>query len=136
MKRFYPAYKADSDVGKYLIPIQREYHERLFPDASDFSQSLLGKLPEMYSSESNTIRKAYLCGSNVKSIESGDLLLFYRSQDRQSIEVLGVVNGARRLSDRERVMEMVKGRTVYSMWEIEGKLRDHPSGLRHLLRYH
>lgn len=117
--RFYPSFKDGEDVGKYLVPIRSDYHERLFPDISDLKYTLLGNSPEMYGSESNTIRKAYLCGAPIGSIEPGDLLLFYRSKDRRSIQVLGVVKDVYRLSDRKSIFNVVKGRTVYEMREID-----------------
>ena len=129
-RRFYPSYKDDMTVGKFLVPINRSYHEQLFPDVSDFFRnSLLGDMPEMYGPESNTIRKAYLCGSPMKKIEPGDLLLFYRSEDKHSIEVIGAVREAQRLTDRDRIFNLVKRRTVYSLWEIDEWVRRYPDGV-------
>lgn len=76
-------------------------------------------MPEMYGSESNTIRKAYLCDAAINKISSGDLLLFYRSQDRRSIEVIGVVKEVCRSNDRKEIFNVVKGRTVYPIYEID-----------------
>ena len=117
--RFYPSFKESVDVRKFLVPIQNRYHERLFPDISDLKHSLLGNIPEMYGSESNTIRKAYLSHAAINKIEPGDLLLFYRSQDRHSIEVLGLVKEVHRTGRCEAIFDMVKGRTVYQVWEID-----------------
>jgi len=129
-RRFYPSYKRDSTVRKYLVPIGKSYHEQLFPDVSDFyRKGLFGDLPEMYGPESNTIRKAYLCGSSIRKIEAGDLLLFYRSEDKHSIEVLGVVKEARRLINRDEIYELVKRRTVYSLLEIGEWVNNHPEGV-------
>lgn len=129
VERFYPFFKDGKDVGKFLIPIQDKYHERLFPDISNLKYSLLGDLPEMYGPESNTIRKAYLCTATISKIEPGDLLLFYRSIDRSSIEVLGVVKEIRRLTDREQIQDMVRGRTVYASHDIDRMVELNPGGI-------
>lgn len=118
--RYYPSFMADSTVNKFVIPIQKVFHERLFPDNSDFKNSLLGDDPDMYTSESNAIRKAYICRKRCNTIEPGDLLLFYRSVDRKSIEVLGGVVAVYRLNDTDEIYNLVKRRTVYSKEEIEG----------------
>lgn len=118
-KKFFPSFKTDETVGKYLIPIRPEYHERLFPDISTFRYSLFGNDRTLYSSESNTIRKAYLCCSPVKRIEPGDLLLFYRSVDRKSIQVLAVVAEVFRSSDPLDIISKIDNRTVYSYREID-----------------
>lgn len=128
-ERFYPSFKDGEDVGKYLVPIQNKYHERLFPDVADLKYSLFGDMSEMYGPESNTIRKAYLCAAQINRIEPGDLLLFYRSVDRKSIEVLGVVKEVQRLTDRQQILSMVKGRTVYAVWEIDQMLETSPDGV-------
>lgn len=117
--RFYPSFKDDSDVKKFLVPIKDQYHERLFPDISNLRDSLFGESVEMYGSESNTIRKAYLCNSSISKIEPGDILLFYRSHDRQSIEVLGIVREVYRSNSRKEIFDIVKGRTVYTIQEID-----------------
>lgn len=126
---FYPSYKSDGTVGKYIVPIKDEYHERLFPDVSDFRETLFGNDPSMYTSESNTIRKAYLCKANINRIEKGDLLLFYRSIDRHSVEVLGGVSDVARLSDNASIRRMVNKRTVYSVEEISDLLKSANHGL-------
>lgn len=126
---FYPSFKDGNDVKKFLVPIQRQYHERLFPDISDLRYSLFGETPEMYGPESNTIRKAYLCDAAINKINPGDLLLFYRSQDRHSIEVLGVVKDVCRLNDRKEIYDVVKGRTVYPIYEIDRMVNKSKKGV-------
>lgn len=128
LQKYYPSYKAGPDVSKFLVPIRPQYHERLFPDSSDFRNTILGDMPEMYTSESNTIRKAYICKSAISRMKPGDLLLFYRTADRHSVEVLGAVIEAARLSDVGKILSMVGSRTVYSSLEIEEMLRTSSSG--------
>jgi GNAT superfamily N-acetyltransferase len=125
LKRYFPSYKLDETVSGYIVPIQPQYFESLFPDKADFANSLFGHMPDMYKSESNTIRKAYLCGSNIKRIEPGDLVLFYRSGDRKSIEVLAGVINAEHMTDIEKIRNEIKDRTVFSDSEIERLLDEH-----------
>lgn len=116
---YFPSYLDGSQVQKYLVPIQPQWHERLFPDISTFyRESLFSDYPEMYSSESNTIRKVYISRSGIRRIRPGDLLLFYRSGDRKSVEPLGVVKSAVSYADFEALCKSVERRTVYSRSEL------------------
>lgn len=112
-RRFYPRFVNGPKVGKYLIPIMPEWHERLFPDISDTSRSLLRDMPEFYKAEGNTIKKAYLSKSQITAPKVGDLLLFYRTEDRQEIDTMGVVVGATKSSDVSEIVALTKRRTVY-----------------------
>ncbi|MBR3315600.1 MAG: GNAT family N-acetyltransferase [Atopobiaceae bacterium] len=113
MRRYYPCYRGGRDVGKYLVPIMPEWHERLFPDISETSRSLLRDMPEFYKAEGNTIKKAYLSKSQIATPKVGDLLLFYRTVDRQEIDTMGVVVGVTRSSDVSEIVALTKRRTVY-----------------------
>ena len=66
----------------------------------------------------NALRKAYLCNSNTGSLEPGDILLFYRSQDLKAVTTLGVVESAIRTADPQEIMTYVGRRTVYRPDEI------------------
>lgn len=125
----YPSFRDDSSVNKFIVPIKPQWHDRLFPDVSDFRNTLLGDDPAFYGPESNTIRKAYICKATIKRIEPGDLLLFYRSGDRRSIQVLGGVISAKRMYDTASIYEEVKNRTVYRPKEIQGMLDTANDGL-------
>ena len=114
----YPFYRNDDSISRYLIPIQPGYHETLFPDVSDWSMGLFREDNSTLRPQSNTIKKAYLCHSPITTIKPGDLVLFYRSDDRRSVEVLGVVETAVRSADIGEVMALVAKRTVYDMNEL------------------
>ena len=85
----------DSNVAAICIyiPIRPQYHEDLFPDFSSMKGSLFEKDQSLYSCQGNTIKKAYLCHSRIKSIRKGDIVLFYRSKDRKSIQCMGYSRG-------------------------------------------
>lgn len=117
--KFYPNYYDGRDISKFIVPIQPEYHNDLFADISDNSRGLFADDPLMYSPQSNTIKKAYICRANTSQIVEGDLLLFYRTADRQSIECIGIVEQTYRGSDINIVMPMVSKRTVFSRSELQ-----------------
>lgn len=111
---YYPYYRDDPHIRKFIIPIQRYYHEDLFPDISDSARGLFRDAIGSYSPQSNTIKKAYICHSSIKKIRPGDLLYFFRTQDRRSIECVGIAENIVRTKDIEYAMSLVSKRTVYS----------------------
>lgn len=120
---YYPYYIEGREVGKFIVPIRPQYHNDLFADISDTARGLFADDPSMYGPQSNTIKKAYICHANTRHIEPGDLLLFYRTHDRQSIECIGVVEQTYRGNDVGKVLPLVSKRTVYSRREIEERLQ-------------
>ena len=118
--KYYPNYLDSPAIAKFIIPIRPQYHEALFPDISVFARTLFSDDQSQYTLESNTIKKAYICHSNTTRIRPGDLLLFYRTVDKKSIECVGVVEQIYRGRDINKVLSMVSKRTVYS----EEKIRD------------
>lgn len=115
VRRFYPHYQAGHQVQKFLIPIQHEFHQVLFPDY----QAIQSQLFAPYGSVGNAIKLAYLCHAASKQIRPGDVLLFYRSEDEQAVTSVGVVDQFAVLSDAASIAAMVSRRTVYSIKEIE-----------------
>ena len=117
--KYYPNYLDSPAVRKFIVPIRPKYHENLFPDSSSLASGLFSEDYSQYTAESNTIKKAYICHSNTQKIRSGDLLLFYRTEDRKSIECIGIVEQTYRGTDITKVLPMVSKRTVYSEEKIE-----------------
>ncbi len=115
--KYHPHFIDNDYVSKFFVPIKPPFHEKLFPDISDSHE---GVFPAFFQpgSAGNTIKKAYICRSNIKKIHSGDLLLFYRSKDRKSIEVIGVVEKAEHVTDIVALNKLVSKRTVYSSDEL------------------
>lgn len=124
----YPHYRIDSSVRGFLVPIRPAFHEDLFPDISNHSIGLFANEQSLLRSQSNTIKKAYICNSNATAIAPGDVLFFYRSQDRRSVEVVGVVEDALRTSDVDMAMSLVAKRTVYSREQLSEILSNSESG--------
>lgn len=104
----------DEGVKKYIVPIRPSYHDLLFPDKKPYQDLFQSDL----SSESNAIKKAYLCKSPIKDIRPGDLLFFYRSKDEHRICCVGVAEKIRRFSDADDLIGFVSKRTVYTHDEM------------------
>lgn len=119
---FHPHCIDNSSVRKFLVPIMPKYHERLFPDLSNETygmEPMFDAIKAVPASEGNTIKKAYICHSNIKRMRPGDIVCFYRSDDRRSVQVLGVIEQAVRVESLDELINLVSKRTVYSMSELE-----------------
>jgi len=122
LKSYFPHFKQDIDISKYLIPIQPGFHRVLFPDyQSKFDKQMA--LFQTNNSAGNAIKLAYLCHAQTKSILVGDIVLFYRSEDEQSITSIGIVEYYQTLKDPDAIAQLVSRRTVYSMKDIEDKAK-------------
>lgn len=121
--KFYPYYKNDETVRKFIVPIQPDFHNDLFPDISDIAEGLFRSDYTMYSTPSNTIKKAYICHSQCKQLKAGDILLFYRTKDRKSIQCIGIVEQVFFSQELSEVLSLVSKRTVYSEEELKQILK-------------
>lgn len=117
--RFYNPFYICQEVSKYIIPIQPEYHGMLFPEIEHRP-----KLFDTDSSVGNTIKKAYLSHSNIKTMRQGDLILFYRSDDKKAVTTLGIVERFEIEHDPDQIAKLVSKRTVYSSDEIAHMCKD------------
>jgi rRNA-processing protein FCF1 len=118
-KRFFPSFYDGKDVKKFIVPIKPGFHENLFTDYDKRQPTLYEFMNELIV-EGNTIKKAYLCHSNIKKISAGDLIIFYRSKDSQKLTSIGVVEKVfYDLVDPDVIQEIVGKRTVYKRKEIE-----------------
>lgn len=118
LRRYFPHFRHDESIEKFIIPIRPEYHRILFPDY----ESLAGRQLLLFESSitvGNAIKLAYLCHAQIKQINPGDIVLFYRSKDERAITSIGVVEVYETLKDPGIIASRVKRRTVYSMQEIE-----------------
>lgn len=118
LRRFFPHYRFDDVVGKYVVPIRPDYHKVLFPDYVSIADRQLALFPyDNYAG--NAIKLAYLCYSQNRLLKPGDIVLFYRSIDEQALTSLGIVEQYTTLNDASLIAGLVKRRTVYSLREIE-----------------
>ncbi len=92
----------------YVVPIKPEYHRLLFPEAERQLSLRAGEEPC-----GNSIRKAYLSHAGIRTIPIGASLLFYRSEDLQSVTSLAVVEDTMVSSSPTVIARFVGKRTVY-----------------------
>lgn len=120
-RRFFPHVQDGPEIGKYVIPIQNQFHEILFPDykLKGTHDPLPGLDIAPDNPAGNAIKLAYLCHAKSKGPVTGDLALFYRSKDHHRITTLGVVETSESCTDPDLIARIVRRRTVYSMDEIE-----------------
>ena len=129
----YPRFYDGERVAKYCVPIQGDYHAKLFPEISFarplplFSGADLPRertvTPHQERTPGNTIRKVYLCRAQARGLRPGDILLFYMSQDdlleaSQSITTIGIVEQWRESRTLEELMLFTARRSVFSQDEL------------------
>lgn len=102
-----------SEDRAWIVPIRPRYHQILFPDAEIQRSLLPGERPS-----GNSIRKAYLCRAGTRAIQPGDVILFYRSEDAQSVTVVGVLEDAMVSGSPDAIASHVGKRTVYTYDDI------------------
>ncbi|MGE4232050.1 MAG: GNAT family N-acetyltransferase [Bacteriovoracia bacterium] len=107
----------DPKIKKFVIPIQSQFHDALFPEVTP--QPTLAGLPTGDSVPENTIRKVYLSHSRITTLEPGSLIYFYRSSPEQYIHTFAIIERARRLSDMDSLAAAIGKRSVYSTDEVE-----------------
>jgi hypothetical protein len=105
----------------YFVPIWPEWHDQLFPEMTTVSDQMT--LFEVASKPAthpwgNALRKAYLCNSPTKTMDAGDVLLFYRSGGAKTISAVGIVEDTLRSNDPSELAQFVGLRTVYTLDEI------------------
>ena len=64
-------------------------------------------------------QKAYLSHSKIQTINKGDIVLFYRSHDRKSIQCMGIVESVFFSDNMDDVFSRIAKRTVYSYDELK-----------------
>lgn len=113
-KLYFPHYRKDTSVQKFLVPIQPQYHQVLFPELCRQGQLFNG-----ISVAGNAIKQAYLCKAPSNQVRAGDIVLFYRSKDEMAVTTIGVVERYETHTEAAKIMQLVSRRTVYSQREIE-----------------
>jgi GNAT superfamily N-acetyltransferase len=117
-KLYFPHYRNDASVQKFLVPIQSQYHQILFPDLARQGQLFSGN-----SVAGNAIKQAYLCKAPTNQVKPGDIVLFYRTGDEKAVTTLGIVERYEVHDNATNIMQIVSRRTVYSQRDIETMAR-------------
>ncbi len=122
----YPKFYYGDDNSKFVVPIQGDYFERLFPEKDGKRQGELFGPGELGATglnqkkiPGNTIRKVYVCRANTLRIRPGDVVMFYKSQrdgddHSQCLTTLGVVEGYSEALDEDDLVKMTSKRSVFS----------------------
>lgn len=123
-RQYYPRYLDREGVTKYLIPIQTDYYDTLFPENKGDRQSgLFEPLFESNRLPGNTIRKVYVCHAQIKSIKPGDIVLFFHSKDTSSLHsqtlvTVGIVDGFEVTKKQETLLKLTAKRSVFNSNEL------------------
>lgn len=108
-RRYGPKHFCLDSIPGFIVPLQPRYHDLLFPE-----QRAQLSLIEESNPFGNGIRKAYLCHGQSRQIRPGSVLLFYRSEDRKSVGVIGIAEDTLASRDADEIARFVGRRTVYS----------------------
>ena len=113
-RRYGPRFLKMDGAQSYVVPIKPEFHALLFPDAEEQLSLSAGAHPF-----GNSIRKAYLCHAQVRQVQPGDVLLFYRSHQGQGVRIVGVAEDTLVSDNAATIARFVGTRTVYSYKQIQ-----------------
>lgn len=114
-RRYGPKYY-QLQASRFIVPIIPKWRNILFPEAS--SQFQFPSVGIMAPS-GNSIQKAYLSQSGIRTIAPGAILYFYESHDRRRVVAIGIVEDAKPFRSAEQIADFVGKRTVYSIEEIK-----------------
>jgi hypothetical protein len=117
----YPRFVTRPSVRAFAVPIMEGYHDTLYPDLRNPTQSDLfevfgiGGGPKR---PGNTIRKVYLCRAQSKLGPPGSLLVFYKGKSEnppsQALTAVGIFEESSLASSTKDLMLLTGGRSVYS----------------------
>jgi ribosomal protein S18 acetylase RimI-like enzyme len=121
-RKFWPCINLGG-AEKYLVPIQPDFHDRLFPEAAARYAPLQMQLFEdaLPQTPGNAIRKAYVCNAPTRSIPTGSIMLFYRSVDG-AITSVGVLETYSPANGLVELKGLVGNRSVYTDQELASKV--------------
>jgi hypothetical protein len=127
----YPRFIEGETVRKFGVPIQPDYHRRLFPEIAFgaelplFPRQAFGLMLShgQERTPGNTIRKVYLCRAKITRLRPGDLLFFYMSKDEryeasQSITTVGIVEQVVDVLAGDDLIRLTAKRSVFSAKEL------------------
>lgn len=130
-RRLYPRFHDGDGVRKFCVPIQPDYHRRLFPEIAKLKDlPLFPNEVRMLDRRSdrtpgNTIRKVYLCRAKITKLRPGDLLFFYMSKDEayaftQAITTVGIVEQVYHATATDDLIRFTAKRSVFTEADLIG----------------
>ena len=113
----FPWLSKTSDV--YVIPIKPEYHTELLPDSILRTES-----PDDFVDNEpyrNAISKAYVSHSQTRNLNSGDIIVFYRSGGiyKGVATTIGIVENVIKPETLDELIRVCRKRTVLSQNELK-----------------
>jgi hypothetical protein len=134
-REYYPRFHDGPSVRKFCVPIQPDYHRRLFPEIaflSDlplFPRDTFGQIlrHEQERTPGNTIRKVYLCRAKITRLHPGDVVFFYMSKDEryafsQSITTVGIVEQVVNVTTADDLIRHTAKRSVFTVEHLQAML--------------
>ena len=131
-RRYYPRFYDGPLAQKFIVPIQPDYHRKLFPEIAYGAE--LPLFPnERFSpvlahgqnrAPGNTIRKVYLCRAQTKRTRPGDVLVFYMSKDAryaasQAITTIGIIEQVTQAKTSDDLVRATAKRSVFTAAELD-----------------
>ena len=102
-----------SREGKvFMVPIYPEYHTELFPDSILQTESPLDFVENL--PHRNAIRKVYISHSRERDLNTGDIILFYRTGGyyKSVVTTIGIVENIKNPSTFDELKSMCRKRTA------------------------
>lgn len=129
----YPFFSTSSRV--FITPIYPEYHTELFPDSILRTESPIDFVENQ--PHRNAISKVYISRSIERNLQSGDIILFYRTADKYPayyyavLTTIGVVeNVIDSIPNEEEFIRLCRKRSVFSDKELSDhwtfNVKSHP----------
>ncbi|MGG4397401.1 N-acetyltransferase [Paenibacillus thiaminolyticus] len=119
----------DKKCNKFLLAIYPEFHTRLFPD-SILNNEKFDVIED--ASHTNSIHKVYLSGNPVTAMQTGDLIVIYRTTDRpghakfRSVATsICVDEEVKRIRDFETISDFMHYCSTYSVYSDEELLEQY-----------
>ena len=102
----------------FIFPVIPQYHKLLFEDAEGEYQISI-KDTQGKNTSANAIKKAFISNSKIKTIKSGDIILFYASHNKKAITTLGIVETTwNKFESQDEIINLVRRRTAYEEEEL------------------
>ena len=117
-KKSFPYNSKKSKV--FIVPIYPEYHTELFPDSilkTESPKDFVENEPHR-----NALSKVYISRSHFKNLNSGDLIVFYRTGGVYAgvATTIGIVESViDNIPDEERFIKLCRKRSVFSDDELK-----------------
>jgi hypothetical protein len=117
-----------SKEGKvFLVPIYPDYHTELFPDSilqTESAMDFVENLPHR-----NAIKKVYVSHSRERNLESGDIIVFYRTGGyyKSVVTTIGIVENKVNPRSIEELESICRKRTVLTNEELKAFWNRYPN---------